>query len=368
LTDNVFTVSPVDKQGNPSQQIAVSYVGPSGAGTVTATLYVWDALTHQYYVVSGSSAVTLTSNNLTLFPTVALGATPVVRANLADGIPGATDYVLVVNPSGLTTVGTYTFAMANVIGEASVSVGSAFTPKALPGLVYWLRSDLGITLNGSKVSGWADQSGNGNNFAQPTSAKQPAYSATSFGGLPGLGFVQASVNCMQSSATIPLGGATEVTLFMVMFRTITTVSIVYEMGPATQASPFFGIYQSDLTSGDFGYGLFQSSGANGTTEAFTPGATATSPFQHNAVYNANLGNVARAAVRYNRTSETTSHTSSGSPSATSFSVDQIHYIGARAAVSLGTTMTLAEVVLCTGDQTASIPSFEAYAKNLWGLP
>ena len=31
------------------------------------------------------------------------------------------------------------------------------------GMVLWLRSDLGVTLSGSNVTGWADQSGNGNN-------------------------------------------------------------------------------------------------------------------------------------------------------------------------------------------------------------
>lgn len=39
----------------------------------------------------------------------------------------------------------------------------------------WLHADLGITLNGSDVSAWADQSGNGNDVAQSTPSKQPAY-------------------------------------------------------------------------------------------------------------------------------------------------------------------------------------------------
>jgi hypothetical protein len=55
-----------------------------------------------------------------------------------------------------------------------------FTPLALSPLV-WLRSDLGITLNGSNVSAWADQSGNGRHVVQGTAANQPAYNATDAG-------------------------------------------------------------------------------------------------------------------------------------------------------------------------------------------
>lgn len=63
---------------------------------------------------------------------------------------------------------------------------ATFTPKSLPGLLAWYRSDLGVTLNGSNVATWADQSGSGFDLTQGTSAKQPAYTASSavFGGRP----------------------------------------------------------------------------------------------------------------------------------------------------------------------------------------
>jgi len=53
----------------------------------------------------------------------------------------------------------------------------AFSPASLSGLVLWLRADLGITLNGGNVSAWADQSGAGNTFNQPTASKQPVFNA-----------------------------------------------------------------------------------------------------------------------------------------------------------------------------------------------
>lgn len=44
-------------------------------------------------------------------------------------------------------------------------------------LELWLKYNTGITLNGSDVSAWADQSGKGNNATQTTASRQPAYSS-----------------------------------------------------------------------------------------------------------------------------------------------------------------------------------------------
>ena len=41
------------------------------------------------------------------------------------------------------------------------------------GLQLWLKADEGVTLNGSTVSSWIDQSGNGNNALQSTTNRQP---------------------------------------------------------------------------------------------------------------------------------------------------------------------------------------------------
>ena len=54
------------------------------------------------------------------------------------------------------------------------SIGS-FELTNLSGLKLWLKYDTGITLNGSSVSNWADQSGNSNDAAQATSGRQPNY-------------------------------------------------------------------------------------------------------------------------------------------------------------------------------------------------
>lgn len=58
-----------------------------------------------------------------------------------------------------------------------VASASLWTPRRLNPIA-WYRADLGITLVGSKVSAWADQSGNGNHLSQSTDALRPAYVAS----------------------------------------------------------------------------------------------------------------------------------------------------------------------------------------------
>lgn len=51
-------------------------------------------------------------------------------------------------------------------------------------LALWLRADLGITLNATTVSAWADQSSAGNNATQATAGFQPLFVASGQGGVP----------------------------------------------------------------------------------------------------------------------------------------------------------------------------------------
>ncbi len=90
--------------------------------------------------------------------------------------------------------------MSNTYGVRPAT--ALFSPVQRSGLLFWYRSDLGITLNGSGVSAWADQSGNGRDLTQATAAKQPIYSASdaSYSGAPSLNFVSANVNTMSTAA------------------------------------------------------------------------------------------------------------------------------------------------------------------------
>lgn len=98
----------------------------------------------------------------------------------------------VYSPAGLNYSGTPT----------SAPLTAEFTPAALPNLALWLDANVGITLNGSNVSGWADQSGVSvtHNLTQATAAKQPAYNAVdaAYNGFATLSFTSAAGSFMQS--------------------------------------------------------------------------------------------------------------------------------------------------------------------------
>ena len=78
-------------------------------------------------------------------------------------------------------------------GGCSCSYDVNFGPTSLPNLKAWFRADLGITLNGSTVSAWNDQSGTGDsnkNLTQGTAANQPTYvsSDSSYNNMPTVSF------------------------------------------------------------------------------------------------------------------------------------------------------------------------------------
>ncbi|MBI4659123.1 MAG: hypothetical protein HY735_09800 [Verrucomicrobia bacterium] len=70
--------------------------------------------------------------------------------------------------------------------SVAVNSGTGAGPT-YSGLALWLKADAGLTLNGSTVSAWADQSGQGRNATQTSAASQPALVTTEIG-RPGLKF------------------------------------------------------------------------------------------------------------------------------------------------------------------------------------
>lgn len=112
-----------------------------------------------------------------------------------------------------------------------------FSPADIANLGLWLRSDLGITLNGSDVSAWADQSGSGNNVSQGTASRQPAYNAS--GGpnsLPSLDFTFTDRHLLASGAVSLLSAVAGYTLYLVLKRpntTINTISLSFENASMT---------------------------------------------------------------------------------------------------------------------------------------
>ena len=62
-----------------------------------------------------------------------------------------------------------------------------FSPADLTGLSLWLKADAGVTLSGSDVTAWADQSGNGNN-ARSSPGSRPTFVSPFSNGKPAIEF------------------------------------------------------------------------------------------------------------------------------------------------------------------------------------
>lgn len=62
---------------------------------------------------------------------------------------------------------------------------NTFSPLRLSGLSLWLKADSGVTLSGSNVTAWADQSGNGNNA---TANNNPTFISSSINNRPAISF------------------------------------------------------------------------------------------------------------------------------------------------------------------------------------
>jgi len=79
----------------------------------------------------------------------------------------------------------------------------SWKPTDETSLVAWYQNKVGITLNGSDVSEWADSSSNSHDMVQATATEQPAYDAST----GNLNFVAADTNNLQTTSQISLSGA-----------------------------------------------------------------------------------------------------------------------------------------------------------------
>jgi len=72
--------------------------------------------------------------------------------------------------------------------QASASkVAAPFSPTDLSGLSLWVKADAGVTLSGSNVTAWADQSGNGNNVIANT-GEEPTFVSSFLNNKPAIQF------------------------------------------------------------------------------------------------------------------------------------------------------------------------------------
>jgi concanavalin A-like lectin/glucanase superfamily protein/HYR domain-containing protein len=201
-----------DGANNPAT-ISITNDAP-GSFPVGSTTVTWTATNAQGNSVSGTQLVTVVDTTPPVViapPDVAVNSTGTLTP-VDIGVATTSDVVGVVFlsndavvttpppsfPVGTTTVTWTAKDAAGNTGTATqiVTVQSAspppgggfFVPADLAGLEVWYDAGAGVTLNGNGVTGWADQSGNGHNSVQATSANQPVFNATAFNGKPSLSF------------------------------------------------------------------------------------------------------------------------------------------------------------------------------------
>jgi len=109
-------------------------------------------------------------------------------------------------------------------------VGGAWQPSDETGLEAWYKNQTGITLNGEKVSAWADSSTNSFDMVQATVSEQPAYNSGD------IDFTSANTTNLQAASDITLSGA-----FTVGIKLEPDVSNVAVMGSNTTTNEFFKI-------------------------------------------------------------------------------------------------------------------------------
>jgi hypothetical protein len=93
---------------------------------------------------------------------------------------------------------------------------TSFLPSSLSGLSLWLKADAGVTLDGSDVIAWADQSNNGNNAT--SFSNNPIYNTSDLNSKPTISLTSMSdyIERVFSISINPLG-ATGSTAFSVQY-------------------------------------------------------------------------------------------------------------------------------------------------------
>jgi len=134
-----------------------------------------------------------------------------------------------------------------------------WSPDDETSLVAWYQNKVGITLNGSDVSAWADSSSNSYNMVQATATEQPAYNAST----GALTFVSADDNNLQTTGQISLSGNFTIGIKLnpstaaagTFLADNTTTKELFKIASATRVVvkiDLSGATNLDLDSGTFG--------------------------------------------------------------------------------------------------------------------
>lgn len=241
---------------------------------------------------------------------------------------------------------------------------AAWSPAALP-LYGWYKADAGIsvTTDGTSVATWEDQSGNGNNLAQTTSANQPTFRTASNGinGKPVLEFIRsASASASQFYLNTGFtGGSGTGFSFYIVTRTDprdTGYSFAgsFAIGDVSQNGTVN--HRTNLYGGDLSSETIM---IPGSTE-FSFAAT-TSNYKVIKVSCGTSKDTVKAAATYNAQVQ--------QPAATNYAMSNGFRIGSSINGSCGSK--IAEVIVCNRELTTGVDSEESkldsYFRSRYGF-
>jgi hypothetical protein len=171
-------------------------------------------------------------------------------------------------------------ALFGILATAGRTQASPITGNTGPGgieatngtssLLYWLRADAGVSLNGTTVSSWADQANKGNNFSQTDTTRQPLFVSSALGtnNLPALRFDGSNDKLVLSNQT-------------------TLQTVIFVNGVDAACQNLGGILGTN--GGDVGIRRAGSAGWRGITGVYPSGNFNEGDFVYNANAPATLG-------------------------------------------------------------------------------
>lgn len=232
---------------------------------------------------------------------------------------------------------------------------ATFTPAQLPGVVLWLRADLGLMLDGSNnVQTWLDQSGNGNHVSQSTAGSRPPVSAAAIGGKDALNF--ASSKFLENTLT-NLVTANSAYSVLVVAKNGSGALFTLRRGTQYSTSMFFGA--TTFVHGD---------GVNASANVSVSNTLAETQSGTNAFYSCHryIGGANNPNIFLNGTQR--SITSGGTVQATETG-SQGFLVGTNPAPGNQFWNGLIAEVAVTSNAiaTADRQNFENYAKSRYGL-
>lgn len=244
----------------------------------------------------------------------------------------------------------------------SMLLATGWTPKDLSPAM-WLRADQGITLNGTKVSAWADLSGNGRNASQATAANQATFEATGFNGNPSLLF--AAAQWLQTAA-VNMTGTAQLSLAVIGQLTSTSVDS-YFFGSDTSYTNFFGL-AAGIPPGATGRIFFTDTKGNvGISQAGNSTTSAANTNRNVLVSTVNRSRTTgEATLSINNTAQTNNLTSNANN--TNNFANAALTVGAAWANTVPLSGRIAEVIFLTREITsAEATQIYTYAKARYGL-